>query len=160
MSNTKKKKQVQRVQLSSIDPPDWDGLSGKLWEKRRASDRFRGVYTYYGCQPEKVRLSQEGWDQIKKIIVENNICAEVINCCMGFTCGLILYRDRIEPFPGASDGPFPIFNICSHMLPGDGRSGFKDGWAEFEALFTSEANIERLKWNRLAMPEHASHYDY
>lgn len=153
-------KKVQRVQLSNVEDPDWDELAEKLWEKRKACDRFRGTYTYFGCQPENVRLSKDGWEQIKRIIVERGICVEVINCCMGFTCGLVLYRDRIEPFPGASDGPFPFFRICSHMLPGDDRSGFKEGWAEFEPLFTSEANIDKLKWNKLEMPKHASHYDY
>lgn len=152
--------EIQRVQLSSIDPPDWDGLMEKLYESREVCDRFRGRYTYQGCQPEKVRLSQDGWEQIKRIIVERNLCVEVINCCFGFTCGLVVYDDRIEPFPGASDGPFPIFRVCSHMLPGDDRSGFKEGWAEFEPLFTSDANIAKLKWNKLAMPKAAHHYDY
>jgi hypothetical protein len=154
------KSPVQRVQLGSIDPPDWDALAEKLWEARSACDRFRGVYTYYGCQPDKVRLSQEGWDQIKKLIVEREVCVEVINCCMGFTCGLRLFKDRVEPFPGASDGPWEIFRVCSHMLPGEDRTCFKEGWAEFEPLFTSAENIERLKWNGLEMPKAAYHYDY
>lgn len=150
---------VQRVQLSSIDPPDWKELSSKLWEEKWISDRFSSGYHHYH-QPEKVRLSQEGWDQIKRLITDRNICVEVFNSCSGFSCSLTLWKDREEPFPGAEIDPQPLITICSHMLPGDERCGFKEGWAEFEPLFTRPKNLELLKWNKRPMPKRASHYDY
>ena len=154
------KLKIKRVQLSDAANPDWDELAAKLWEKCQGSDRFRGSYTYSHHQPEKVRLSQVGWDQIKQIIVEQGICAEVVNSCFGFSCSLVLYKDREEPYPGAEVEARPIFQVCSHMLPGDENCRFKEGWAEFEPLFTSPENIARLKWNKLPMPRASQHYDY
>lgn len=161
MAKKNKEDKVQRVQLSCTDPPDWIGLMDKLWETVHDPSSKLACYRYYRAhQPEKVRLSQEGWDQIKRIIVERGICVEVFNSCMGFSCSLVLYKDREEPYPGAEMPCEVIFEVCSHMLPGNERSGFKEGWSEFGPLFNSPENIERLKWNKRPMPREAYHYDY
>lgn len=154
------KGEIKRVQLSDAANPDWDELFNKLWDRGVYTNYRYGNGRYCRCQPEKVRLSQVGWDQIKQIIKDKGICVEVLNSCSGFSCSLTLWKDREEPFPGASTGPEHLFTVCSHMLPGDERSGFKVGWAEFEPLFTSPENIERLKWNKRPMPKDAYHYDY
>lgn len=158
--NTETQK-IQRVQLSDAANPDWKELFDKLWEQGTWGGR--GYYAGRRkciCQPEKVRLSQVGWDQIKQIIVDEGICVSVVNSCMGFSCSLVLWTDREEPYPGAVVKPKWLFQVCSHMLPGDKRSVFKDGWAEFEPLFTSDENVARLKANRMELPKPAHHYDY
>lgn len=149
----------QQVQLSNISNPDWKELFDKLWEK--------GYYLYHGreekyCrhQPEKVRLSQEGWNQIKRLIKERGITVSVQNSCSGFSCSICLWKAREEPYPGAEIPAEAFMEICSHMLPGTERSGFKEGWAEFEPLFTCSENVERLKWSKLALPRDSSFYDY
>jgi len=155
-----KKDPVRRVQLSDAANPNWQELFETLWPLHTGSNRFQSHYDYRAHDPEKVRLSQVGWDQIKQIIAEKKICVSVQNSCSGFSCSLALWKDREEPYPGAVSEAEVFFKVCSHMLPGNERSGFKDGWAEFEPLFTSDENVERLKANCLELPKHASHYDY
>lgn len=150
----------RRVQLSDPANPDWQELFDKLWSVNHAHDRFRGHYTYRHHQPEKARLSQEGWDQIKRIIKEQEITVSVENSCMGFSCSLLLWKAREEPYPGASIPPVCFFQVCSHMLPGDDNAGFQRGWDEFEPLFKSPENIKRLEWSKMEPPKDASAYDY
>jgi hypothetical protein len=151
----------RRVQLGDPENPDWSELYGKLWASRDGYDRHRGrYYTSRHHQPEEARLSQEGWDQIKRLIKERGIPVSVQNSCMGFSCSLSLWKPREEPYPGASVPAEVFFEICSHMLPGDDNSGFISGWAEFSPLFTSPENIERLKWSQMDLPRDASAYDY
>lgn len=150
----------RRVQLTDAANPDWKELYSKLWEERQGYDRFRGHFTYHQHQPEKARLSQAGWDQIKQIIKDRGITVSVENACSGFSCALLLWHPREETYPGAEIEPRWLMTICSHMLPGDGRSGFADGWAEFSPLFNSPENIERLKWSKMELPRPASAYDY
>lgn len=158
-----KKTTPELVQLSDPDNPDWKELQDKLWEAG-ASEGWYGTHPrfrkFVRCQPEKVRLSRKGWQQIKKLIKDRGICVSVVNSCTGFSCSLVLWKDREEPYPGAVVEASAIFQVCSHMLPGTGRSGFQEGWAEFEPLFTSDENVARLLANRLEPPKHASHYDY
>lgn len=150
----------RRVQLGDAAHPDWDDLYERLYVQQSYTDRRRGYVTYRTCEPKTSRLSQVGWDQIKQIIEEQEICVQVTNSCSGFSCAIMLYHDRQETFPGAVVEAEPFFSICSHVLPGDHRSIFKHGWAAFSPLFNSSENIERLKQNRLPMPKHESHYDY
>lgn len=150
----------RRVQLTDPANPDWLALYDKLWATTRSFDSYRGHQTSRTHQPEHVRLSQEGWDQIKRLIKEKEITVSVQNSCMGFSCSLLLWTAREEPYPGASVPAEAFFEVCSHMLPGDDRAGFQRGWDEFSPLFTSPENIKRLEWSRLPMPRDASAYDY
>lgn len=150
----------RRVQLSDPENPDWNELYNKLWALRESHDRFRGHHNYRHHQPEEARLSQEGWDQIKRIIKERGIPVSVQNSCMGFSCSMALWKPREEPYPGASVPAEVFFEVCSHMLPGDDHAGFQRGWDEFSPLFNSPENIERLKWSELDLPKDASAYDY
>ena len=153
----------RQVQLSDVSNPDWEELYNKLW-KQESGTSYYGTHPrfrkYVRCQPEEVRLSQDGWNQIKKIIQDQGICVSVVNSCMGFSCSLVLWKDRQETFPGAVDEASPVFQVCTHMLPGDGHIGFKEGWAEFEPLFTCDENVARLAANRLDPPRPAHCYDY
>lgn len=150
----------RRVQLTDPANPDWHELYQKLWVEVRNFDHHRGYITYHQHQPEKARLSQEGWDQIKRLIVEQEIPVTVQNSCYGFSCSICLWKPREEPYPGAEIPAESFMEICSHMLPGDGTTGFDVGWREFSPLFTSQENIKRLEWSKLPLPRDASAYAY
>ena len=148
------------MQLADASNPDWNRLAGELWERIEHSGHGWRSTHYYHHRPEEVRLSQVGWDQIKQLVVDRKIPVSVVNSCFGFSCSIVLWKPLEEPFPGAVIEAVPIIQICSHMLPGDDKCHFKEGWTEFSPLFTSPENVELLKQSRLELPREASYYDY
>jgi hypothetical protein len=160
MAKKTKRPAVKKVKLTDVDNPDWDELFDKLWDQGSYWDSKWGRRSYCRHQPEKVRLSKVGWEQIKKVIKRDGLIVEVINSCSGFSCAIRLWEPSMHPYPGVTVKGDLLFTMCSHMLPGKERSGFKEGWAAFEPLFTSDENVERLKRAGMQLPKPASYYDY
>lgn len=108
---------------------------------------------------ERRRLTEDEWQQVKDIVAENGLALRMVNCCMGFGCGIEVYEPPAYPGLPAT---FWLMVTQDHLpLPHEGASmRFDEAWEVFHPLTHTEANTKLLEISGIEKPKSKGSYEY
>jgi len=148
---------LSRTSLQNPSSPDWALLDSYLWDDLYDSNTRR----YSTMRKEGIRLSEEDWKEIKRMISDNPIPVTLVNTSFGFSVGIMLWSPRKETFPGAVVAARPLVTIAAQHLPSyDKGASFKLGWDAFSPITHSARNWELVHQNELRQQERMADYVY
>lgn len=106
---------------------------------------------YYVPRQEKGNLNDK-WEEIKELIKIESLVLEMVNACMGFGCGIVIYKP--PTYPGIPPEYIQMIT-CAHF-----DEKFEKGWQRFHPLVSLRENLELLNFCRLPTLKSKGYYEY
>lgn len=129
-------------------------LQDQLW-KSHAPAGPRAV----GYNEVVRKLTDEEWDRVKAVIVEENILCQMGNADFGFNLAMYLFKCPLYPGPS----PEWVLKVAAQHLPWWGQekdSHWNRSWEEFKQFTHSDKNTKILKFFGMEAPQPKTHYEY
>jgi hypothetical protein len=152
--------EIVRTKLQDHENPNWQALDEILWKKViDPYPRWGNGVSYH--PRDHVRLSEEDWKQIQRLVVEREIPVTMCNTNFGFSVGMTLWKPAEFAWATMVEPAQPITTIPAVCLPSyDRGKSFDLGWKKFSPLTHSEANQKLLERNKLEAQREKLHYAY